>query len=52
VEHLLELLASGATRADILQRYPHLSAEQVEDAFRYASRFLHNEIIIEVDVAH
>jgi uncharacterized protein (DUF433 family) len=30
-EFLLELFASGATRADVLKSYPHLAAEDVEE---------------------
>ena len=40
VEFLLELIASGATRDDILREYPHLAAEDVEEALRYASCLL------------
>jgi hypothetical protein len=32
VEFLLELFASGATHADVLTSYPHLTAEDVEEA--------------------
>jgi uncharacterized protein (DUF433 family) len=32
VELLLELVAQGASRADILKAYPHLKAEDVEQA--------------------
>jgi len=37
VELILELIASGATRDDILRAYPHLSAEDVEQALCYAA---------------
>lgn len=40
VEFLLELVASGATRDDIVRAYPHLTPENVEEAIRYAARFL------------
>lgn len=50
VEFILELMASGATRDDILRSYPHLSAEGVEEALRYASQFLENEIVISAEV--
>ena len=33
VEFLLELFASGATRADVLKSYPHLAAEDVQARF-------------------
>lgn len=35
VEFLLELAAQGASRADILNAYSHLAAEDVEQALRY-----------------
>jgi uncharacterized protein (DUF433 family) len=50
VEFILELLASGASRDDILAAYPHLSAEDLEEAVRYAARFLRNEVVLEVEV--
>ena len=37
VEFVLELVASGACRKDILASYPHLIAEDVEEAVRYAA---------------
>ena len=51
VEFLLELLASGASRADIRLDYPHLTSEDVEEAIRYAARFLQNVIVIEAETA-
>ncbi|MGQ9651252.1 MAG: DUF433 domain-containing protein [Phycisphaerae bacterium] len=38
VEFILELIASGASRADILRDYPHLTAEDVEQATGVQSR--------------
>lgn len=38
VEFILELVASGASRADILRDYPHLTAEDVEQAIGVQSR--------------
>ena len=43
VEFLLELAASGATQADILARYPQLTAEGLAAAFRYAADVLKGE---------
>ena len=51
VEFILELIASGACREDILLSYPHLTAEDVEDAVRYAAQFLSNEIMLTAEVA-
>ena len=51
VEFVLELAASGASRDDILRAYPHLSAEDVEEAMRYAVHFLENEVLLSAEVA-
>ena len=36
VEMILEWVASGATRDDILKKHPHLTAEDVDQAVEYA----------------
>ncbi len=51
VEFILELVASGASRADILKAYPHLAAEDVEQALRYAAEALKNEIVVTAELA-
>jgi len=51
VEFILELFASGATREDILRAYPHLTAEGIEEALRYAARSFKNEIVLTTQVA-
>jgi uncharacterized protein (DUF433 family) len=48
IEFILELIASGGTVASIVNSYPQLSAEAVEEAVRYAARFSKNEIFVEV----
>jgi uncharacterized protein (DUF433 family) len=50
VEFLLELVASGATQSDILRDYPHLTAEDITEAIRYAARFLENDVLISAEV--
>ena len=40
VEFLLELVAQGASRGEILAAYPHLKAEDVEQALRHPARTL------------
>lgn len=50
VELILELVASGASHADILKIHPHLTAEDIEEALRYASHFLKNEVLITTEV--
>ena len=46
LEFLLELFASGATRADILKSYPQLTAEDVEEALRHAADVLKHDRVI------
>jgi uncharacterized protein (DUF433 family) len=43
VDFLLELAASGAPQAQILVRYPYLTAEGLSAAFMFAARRLRNE---------
>lgn len=50
IEFILELVASGATKDEILKAYPQLTAEAVEDALRYAARSVKNEILLDVKV--
>jgi uncharacterized protein (DUF433 family) len=52
VEFLLELVTSGANREDILKAYPQLVAEDVDEALRYATHFLKNEVLISAEVNH
>lgn len=46
VEFLLELLASGAPRDDVLKAYPHLKPEDIEEALRYAAEVLKHDRVI------
>jgi uncharacterized protein (DUF433 family) len=50
VEHILELLASGATREDILRAYPHVTAEGLLAALQYAARSLKNEVVWDLKI--
>ena len=50
VEFILELFASGATRADIVRAYPGLTEADVEQALRYAAQFMKNEVLISAEV--
>lgn len=43
VEFILELLASGATQAEILERYPHVQADGLAAALQYAADVLKGE---------
>ena len=51
VEFILELAASGASRDDIASAYPELTSDLVEEALRYAARFLKNEVVIATRIA-
>lgn len=51
IEFILELVASGATKDDMLKAYPQLTAEAIEDALRYAAQAVKNEILLDVKVA-
>lgn len=48
VQLILEWLADGASIGDIHREFPHLPLEGIKEAVLYASRFLDNEILIEV----
>ncbi len=50
VEFLLELLASGASREDILKTYPALTDEGLNAAMAYAASVLKNELVWETRV--
>lgn len=51
VQFILELIASGATRRDVVRDYPQVTPEDVEEALRYAAHFLHNEMLISTEVS-
>jgi uncharacterized protein (DUF433 family) len=42
---LLDLLASGLTREQVLEEFPDLEAEDIEAALRYASRRLDHPVL-------
>lgn len=45
VEFILELVAGGASHAQILAAYPQITPEGLAAALQYAARSLKNEII-------
>lgn len=51
VELVLELLASGASREDILHAYPQLTTEGLSAAIYYAARSLKNEVVWDVKLS-
>ncbi|HTQ37799.1 MAG TPA: DUF433 domain-containing protein [Pirellulales bacterium] len=50
VEMILEWIASGATRDDILRGYPQLHAEDVEEALRYAAQSVKNDVTVTAEI--
>lgn len=51
VELILELLASGMTHVEILKSYPHVSAEGLTAALRYAAEAVKHEIVRDVTIS-
>lgn len=51
VEFILELLASGANREQILRTYPQVKPEGLAAALAYAARSLQNEVIWDLKVS-
>jgi uncharacterized protein (DUF433 family) len=51
VEMILEWVASGASREDILRRHTHLAAEDIEQALGYAAASVRNEVLVTGRVA-
>jgi uncharacterized protein (DUF433 family) len=43
---ILEWIASGATRDDILAKHPHLTSEDIEQALGYAAAAVQNDIVV------
>lgn len=50
VEMILEWLASGATRDEILSAYPHLTSQAVEEAIGYAAQAVKNEVLTSAEI--
>jgi uncharacterized protein (DUF433 family) len=45
VSRLLGLLAAGQTREDILQAYPYLESEDIDEALSYAASLAEDETV-------
>jgi uncharacterized protein (DUF433 family) len=45
VKDVLDLLAAGASRAEILEDYPYLEDEDITAALRFASRYMDHAIL-------
>jgi uncharacterized protein (DUF433 family) len=50
VELILEWIASGASRDNILGKHAHLSPEDVEQALAYAAASVRNEVLLTAEV--
>ena len=50
VEMVMEWIASGAHRDDIVVGYPQLSAEDVQQAIGYAAQAVKNEVLTDAEV--
>jgi uncharacterized protein (DUF433 family) len=50
IEMILELVASGASRDDIVQSYPQLTAKDVEEALNFAAQSLSNETMMTAEI--
>jgi uncharacterized protein (DUF433 family) len=51
VEMILEWVAAGASRDDIVSTYPQLTAEDVEEALNFAAQSLRNETIMTAEIS-
>ncbi len=51
VEFILELLAQGTTPAEVLESYPHITADGLSAALCYAAKAMKNEVIWEVNTS-
>jgi uncharacterized protein (DUF433 family) len=51
VELILEWLGSGASRDEIISKYPHLTAEDIQQATEYARAAFRNDVVVNAKVA-
>lgn len=51
VEFILELLASGATREEVLRAYPQIPPEGLTAALQYAAKTMKNEVVWDIPVS-
>ena len=51
VELILEWMASGASRDEIVARHPHLSAGDVEQALAFAASSFKNDVLLTAEVS-
>ena len=51
VDHILGLLADRMSQHEIVDSYPELTIDDVTSAIQYAAEAIHNDVIIEVNLA-
>jgi uncharacterized protein (DUF433 family) len=51
VEMILEWVASGASRDDIVRNYPQLTSASVEEALNFAAQSVSNEALMTAEVS-
>jgi len=51
VEHVLGLLASGMSHAEIIDAYPELTEESIQAVLTYALGALRNEVMIDIPIS-
>ncbi|MEW6618477.1 MAG: DUF433 domain-containing protein [bacterium] len=51
VEFILDLLASGVSKEEILEDYPHLTKEDILTCLRYTARSYRNEVYLALEPA-
>lgn len=51
VEFVLEWLASGADRDEIVRQYPQLTAEDVSQAIAFAAASFRNDVLLTAEVS-
>jgi uncharacterized protein (DUF433 family) len=50
VEIIMEWIASGASRDEIVKAHPHLTADDIQQAAGYAARAVKNEVLLTAQV--
>jgi len=51
VQHILELLASGATQEDILGAHPQITSKGLAAALQYAAQSMKNEVVWDIQIS-
>jgi uncharacterized protein (DUF433 family) len=50
VEMILEWIASGGSRDDVIRSYPQLTSEDIEEALRYAAQAVNGESMFAAEI--